>query len=280
MRAWGITADYVEKNAASHLPIVCGVCHDPHSNRASRRLPSDQDVLDPIRTPESGGQLRFSIDVPDEEQNLCMKCHHKRAQPEIDPATQASRGPHSPEGPLLLGENVGFWFGETSSDIDLIVSSHGTGRNPRLCAGCHMPSFTVTDPESGDFQFQATGHLFKAIPCMVGGLPTADEDCELAARTFRSCTASGCHGDENAARSAFSVTRDDILDRAAELNALVDQVRATEISGSDRRWTVAEGADFNYQLAVKRGSVVHNPFLIKELLRTSSDEMREEPSTL
>jgi cytochrome c554/c'-like protein len=276
LRAWGITSDYIEKNSATHLPIVCGVCHDPHSNRASRRLPPTQDVDDPIRTPESGGQLRFSVDVPNEEENLCMKCHHKRAQPDIDPVTLTSRGPHSPEGPLLLGENVGFWFGDTIADNDRIVGTHGTGRNPKLCAGCHMPRFTATDPATGTFQFQVTGHLFLPIPCLNNGIPTADTTCVITARTFRSCTASGCHGSEDAARSAFITTRNDVLDRAAELKRLVDQVRATEISGSDKKWTIAEGADFNYQLAVKRGSFVHNPFLIRELLRASINEMKEE----
>ena len=276
LRAWGITADYLEKNSATHLPIVCGVCHDPHSNRASRRLAAGTDVDDPIGMPESGGQLRFSIDVPNEEENLCMKCHHKRAQPDIDPATQTSRGPHSPEGPLLLGENVGFWFGDSIADVDRIVGTHGTGRNPRLCAGCHMPRFQVTDPQTGNFVFQATGHLFLAIPCLNAGVPTADTTCALTARTFRSCTATGCHGSENAARSVFTTTRSEILDDAAELKRLVDQVRATAINSNDKKWTTAEGADFNYQLAIKKGSFVHNPYLIKELIRVSIAEMKEE----
>ena len=276
LRAWGITADYIEKNSATHLPIVCGVCHDPHSNRASRRLPATQDVDDPIHMPESGGQLRYSIDVPNEEENLCMKCHHKRAQPDIDPITQTSRGPHSPEGPLLLGENVGFWFGDTLADLDRIVSTHGTERNPRLCAGCHMLSFTVTDQATGEFQFQSTGHLFLATPCLANGIPTADTTCAITARTFRSCTATGCHGNEDAARSVFTTTRNDVMGDAAELKRLVDQVRATAINANDKRWTIAEGADFNYQLAIKRGSFVHNPFLIKELLRASIAEMKEE----
>ena len=274
MRAWGVTSNYIEKNSATHLPIVCGVCHDPHSNRASRRLPPTQDVGTPIHTPESGAQLRFSVDVPNEEENLCMKCHHKRAQPEIDPVTQGSRGPHSPEGPLLLGENVGFWFGDTLSGLDRIVATHGTERNPKLCAGCHMPRFTVNDPQSGNFVFQATGHLFLATPCLANGLPTADTTCAITTRTFRSCTASGCHGNEDAARSAFVTTRNDIVTRAAELKALVDQVRATEINGNDKKWTTAEGADFNYQLAVRRGSAAHNPFVIRELLRVSVIEMK------
>ena len=205
-----------------------------------------------------------------------MKCHHKRAQPDIDPVTINSRGPHSPEGPLLLGENVGFWFGDTIADNDRIVGTHGTGRNPKLCAGCHMPRFTVTDPNTGNFQFQVTGHLFLPIPCVNNGIPTADTTCVLTARTFRSCTETGCHGSEDAARSAFITTRNEVLDRAAELKRLVDQVRATEINANDKKWPIAEGADFNYQLGIKRGSFVHNPFLIRELLRTSISEMKEE----
>jgi hypothetical protein len=138
-----------------------------------------------------------------------------------------------------------------------------------------MPKFTVTDDATGDFVFQATGHLFAAIPCLVDGVPTGDDDCALTARTFRTCTASGCHGSEDAARSVFVTTTNDILADAAELKRLVDQVRSSQINGNDKKWTTAEGADFNYQLAVKRGSSVHNPFLIRELLRVSIQEMKE-----
>ncbi len=277
LRAWGVTADYLEKNSATHLPIVCGVCHDPHSNRASRRLPATQDVDDPIHNPESGGQLRYSIDVPNEEENLCMKCHHKRAQPDIDPATQTSRGPHSPEGPLLLGENVGFWFGDSLADLDRIVGTHGTGRNPRAVRG--LPHAALPGDRSAERQLRIPGDR-----APVPGDPLSGQrhsrppirPCALTARTFRSCTATGCHGDENAARSVFSTTRNEVLDDAAELKRLVDQVRATAINANDKKWTTAEGADFNYQLAVKKGSFVHNPYLIKELIRVSIAEMKEE----
>jgi hypothetical protein len=74
----------------------------------------------------------------------------------------------------------------------------------------------------------------------------------------------------------FSTTQSEILDDAAELKRLIDQVRATAINANDKKWTTAEGADFNYQLAVKRGSFVHNPYLIKELIRVSIAEMKEE----
>jgi hypothetical protein len=264
LEAWGVDANYVEEDAApaEHQPIVCAVCHDPHGRRPGE---------EPIEK-----QLRYSVGVPDEERNLCVKCHHKRSQPDIDPVTLNSRGPHSPEGPLLLGENVGFWFGDTPYDNQRILGTHGTERNPRLCATCHIDRFEVVDSLTDEFLFQVTGHRFKAIPCVDGnGLPTSADDCEVAARTFRGCTTSGCHGSEEAARSAMLVAQDRVSTLAAELVGLIDQVRATEIASNDGRWSTAEGADFNYQLAVKRGSVVHNPFLIEALLTASIRTMRD-----
>ena len=43
------------------------------------------------------GQLRFPIDVPDVNQNLCMKCHQRRAEPESGSARGSSltSGPHA-----------------------------------------------------------------------------------------------------------------------------------------------------------------------------------------
>ncbi len=62
---------------------------------------------------------------------------------------------------------------------------------------------------------------------------------------------------------------------AAQLKSMIDVVRATEIKSTDGKWTVAEGADFNYQLAKKAGSVVHNPFLIEALMNSSITAMRD-----
>ena len=266
LEAWGVDANYIERNdaLAAREPIVCATCHDPHGKR-------------PGFGTDITKQLRYSISVPDEENNLCIKCHHKRAQPDIDPVTRSSRGPHSPEGPLLLGENVGFWFGDTIVYDGLrIRGTHGTERNPRLCATCHVDAFPVTDLLTGDFVIQVTGHDFAAVPCVdANGRPTGETDCAVSARSFRGCTASGCHGDQDAARSAWVVTKGEITGMAATLKALIDQVRTAEVKGSDGRWTTAEGADFNYQLALKKGSEVHNPFLIKALLAASIEEMRE-----
>jgi hypothetical protein len=264
LEAWGIDAEYLERDdaLADYEPVVCAVCHDPHGRRPGQA---------PIEK-----QLRFSVGVPSQEQNLCIKCHHKRSQPDIDPVTLDSRGPHSPEGPLLLGEDVGFWFGELPYDNQKIVGTHGSAGNPRLCATCHIDRFTVVDQETGDFQFQVTGHQFRAIPCVdANGRPTVSNTCAVTARTFRSCTNAGCHGSEDAARSAKTLADQRINTLAAQLLVLIDQKRATEISSSDGRWTVAEGANFNYLLTQKRGSTVHNPFLMEALMIVSIQAMRD-----
>lgn len=273
--AWGVTANYKEKSGTQghQLAITCAVCHDPHSNEASRRSETGAGPTNSLQMPASGGQLRYSIDVPNEEQNLCMKCHHKRAQPDLD-ATQFSRGPHSPEGPLLLGENVGFWFSDTPLGQQ-IVGTHGSQANPRLCATCHMVRFEVTDKLTGAFKFTSVGHRFEAIPCVdAQGIPTGAATCPLTARSFQGCLGSGCHGSQEAARSAYTVVNNRIATLAAELKSLIDRVRATEIRQNDGRWSSAEGADFNYQLAVKVGSSIHNPFMVEALLTASIREMR------
>ena len=131
--AWGVDAVYEEKGTGEemHMGIVCAVCHDPHDGG-------------------NEGQLRFPIDEPSEEGNLCMKCHHKRGTP--DPTT--FRGAHSPEGPVLLGYG-GWWPPNMGAEGGSIVATHGSEANPRLCAGCHVNHYEVTD-EAG--QLRADGH--------------------------------------------------------------------------------------------------------------------------
>ena len=89
------------------------------------------------------------------------------------------------------------------------MATHGSSANPGLCATCHVNRFTVTDSATGAFTLQVVGHTFQAIPCVdAQGAPTTDADCTLSQRTFRACTASGCHGSESAARSVTSrITR-------------------------------------------------------------------------
>ena len=254
LKAWGIRADYIEKDAPTgeHLGIVCAVCHDPHGSPNS-------------------GQLRFPIDVPSQEENLCVKCHHKRAEPETQAAV--TRGPHSPEGPLLLGEGAGWFPPNFQPEVDRILSTHGSLANPRLCATCHVAKFTVTDQATGDFVFNATGHLFNAIPCVdAQGIPTTAQDCAVTERTFVGCTTSGCHGSVEAARSAFLTANQRILDLTTELDAqLALPGPAAELNPSDGIFTVADGANFNSQLAKLPGSPTHNPFLMEQLLVATID---------
>ncbi len=248
LRALGVNTSYVEQGSDDLLPLVCIVCHDPH------------DATNPR-------QLRYPIDVPSVEQNLCMKCHHKRAVPD---AGSSSRGPHSPQGPLLLGEDVGWIPPNMTYQNGQIVGTHGTEANPRLCATCHVSRLEVTDEATGDFVFNATGHLFEPIPCLdAQGVPVADGECALEERTFNSCTASGCHGSQAAARSAYLVATTRIADLTAELDALLAQVPESEFSSQDDVFTVAEGAEFNAGLGDIRSSAIHNPFLTEALLLAS-----------
>lgn len=250
--AWGIDAEYLEQDQPEPIPIACAVCHDPHDATNSK-------------------QLRFPIDVANEDINLCMKCHHKRGTP--DPTT--FRGPHSPQGPLLLGE-AGWQPPDFAFPSGSIVATHGSEANPRLCAQCHVSRLEVTDPVTDDFVFNATGHLFKAIPCLDDqGIPTPESDCELTERTFSACTASGCHGNESAARSALVVARTRIAGLVTELQALLEQVPASEFNDDDERYTTGEGARFNAELGDMAGSPIHNPFLTEALLTASIQEVVE-----
>lgn len=248
--AWGVNAPYLEKNQEEVIPIVCAVCHDPHDARNDH-------------------QLRWPINTPNVETQLCMKCHHRRAEP--DPSS--ALGPHSPQGPLLLGE-AGWRPPNFLSPDAEIVATHGTEANPELCATCHVHRFTVTDPATGDFVFQSTGHLFQAIPCLnEQGLPTTD-DCELSRRSFEACTASECHGTEASARSALLATRERLAALADDLEALLDQVPSTEFRTYDGLITTAEGAAFNAAFVDFDGSAVHNPFLVEALLTASIKQVK------
>jgi predicted CXXCH cytochrome family protein len=255
LRAWGVNSEYAERDAplTEQLGITCAVCHDPHGSAGNE------------------GQLRFPIDVPSEDQNLCVKCHHKRAEPEIESAT--TRGPHSPEGPLLLGQGAGWFPPGFEPEIAEILGTHGTTANPRLCATCHVVSYTVTDQETGDFQLQVHGHTFEAIQCVdANGAPLpVGSECTLAERDFASgCTTSGCHGTAEAARSAYTTATARIADLIAEVEGLLAQVPAGELANNDGRFTVADGAKFNVELAALPGSPIHNPFQIEQLLLASS----------
>ena len=105
----------------------------------------------------------------------------------------------------------------------------------------------------------------------VESVPTADEDCAESERSFASCAIGGCHGSEDAARSARLVAQTRIANLVEELNALLDLVPDDQFSTSDDVYTVAEGAKFNAGLGAIESSAIHNPFLTEALLTASID---------
>lgn len=251
LQAWGVKAEYIEKAQSAVIPITCAVCHDPHDATNSK-------------------QLRFPINTANTETNLCMKCHQRRSEP--DP--NSSSGPHSPQGPLLVGEGVG-WRPPNFTYTERIFGTHGSTANPRLCAGCHVSAFDVNDPASGNLVFHATGHLFAAIPCLDSqGKPTTDTSCQLSQRTFAACATSGCHGVQDVARSALTVVRNRFEALRTTLDALIARVPATEFKTGDNLITTAEGSRFNSRLSATAGAAAHNPFLVEALLTASIKQMQ------
>lgn len=242
----GETSNFLEAGGDPQ-PITCAVCHDPHPEGTS-----------------FAAQLRAPIEEASRE-HLCVRCHSREGTPSTgDPNVH---GPHAFQGLLVLGEDIG-WIppGSDLQGAGEIVSTHGTGANPELCATCHVSGFTVTDT-AGD-EFHSAGHTFNAIPCTdESGIPTGADDCELSARTFEACATSGCHGDAGAARSAFITVRNRVNDLLDELwtdtdedhrletsdGGLLPQVLAQqgadEINPFDSRFTTAEGAMWNAQVS-------------------------------
>ena len=259
LEAWGVTNTYIEEDSDEHLAITCGVCHDPHGG------PNE-------------AQLRRPINTTSVEQHLCAGCHNRRTVP--DPNSSHGLSPHAPETALLAGD-AGWFPPDAEIDQGQILPTHGSASNAKLCATCHVNSFTVTDEATGDFVFSATGHLFNAIPCLDDrGIPTQGE-CGIttAERSFAGCTEAGCHSSQDNAALALSGASTRIEQNATELLALLEAVdpgleeAGGEIDASDPTFTVAEGAFFNYNLATfgndTRGAATHNPYLTEALLIAS-----------
>lgn len=191
-RAWLATyapdAEFTEQTAGATAwqGITCATCHDPHGS-------------------DNVADLRLSPASLDEETNLCITCHHKRGEPDLT----TYRGPHSPQGPMVLGTAGWLPPGFTWDNTAMGTSHASPTANPGLCAGCHVSAFSRVDTTTNATVY-STGHTFAAIPCLnAGGAPdyTVD-DCDVTARTFQSCSKSGCHSTENAARSAFVAAED------------------------------------------------------------------------
>jgi hypothetical protein len=263
--AWGENANYVEKFDEEPLPVVCGVCHDPHGETSF------------------DGQLRFPVNTTSAETHLCSRCHDRRPQPE----GEDSRGPHAPETALLQG--LAGWF-PPGLEIDPgeIQATHGSASNDRWCATCHVV-FSEIDDETGDFLFESVGHHFNPIPCTdEQGIPQGfPNECDLSPddRSYVGCVDSGCHSSEQAAASALERASERITFWADELEALLDELPEGEVS-RDPPFTVGDGTDFNLQLAYHGneefgtntvlGSTTHNPFLMESLLIASIDAVEEE----
>ncbi len=252
LEAFGVRTSYIEENAPVGMQetITCAVCHDPHGSEFDK-------------------QLRFSVSSQDANLNLCIKCHNRGAEADLDGG--GTRGPHAPEGPLVLGEEVGWFPPGFDPMLDRIRGSHGSGANVRLCATCHVDNYTATDGQTGSFTWKVTGHRFLAIPCVDGDtVPTLAQDCTtLTERTFRACATSGCHGDEIAAQTVYTVANARIDPLIATLDSILALVPPSELDPNTGIFTTAKGSKFNNDLAQVTGSVTHNPFLIEALLRAS-----------
>jgi predicted CXXCH cytochrome family protein len=251
--AWGVNTNYSEKNAgqtiASGEGITCAVCHDPHGSPNSR-------------------QLRFAVDSRDPETNLCAKCHNRRSTPDWSGSRDE---PHAPHGPLVFG-TAGWW----PPGIDFVEtqSTHGSERNPRLCATCHVQRYDVNDKATGQFQVSVVGHRFLPIPCVdANGAPSANQSCTITARSFKGCAGSGCHT-ETTARSAFVSAENDVNGLIALLDGMIAQVPANQFGAG--KVTVGRGAKFNSSMAKMPGAAVHNPFMIRALLRYSGVALNKE----
>ena len=263
LEQFGVHENYAEKVAttalttANALPLVCATCHDPHGS-------------------ENPKQLRFSLGAANIDQNLCIKCHQRRA----DPSQVTTRNTvHSPEGPTLLG--LAGWFPPGMSAGDSIIGTHGTpSRNPRLCATCHVSRYTATDKATGAFAFQATGHRFIAAPCVdANGVPTAGQICDIAAKTFRSCVSSNCHASDAVARTLYLTDSARVLQLVTSLNSAIAKVKAikpADCTLGGPTYTSCLGSQFNVSLAQAPGAFVHNPFLIEQLLVASINQLKKD----
>ena len=223
------------------LTLVCAVCHDPHGS-------------------PNLAQLRMQPDTLALEANLCGQCHNRRAVP--DPTT--NRGPHAPEGALVIGENDVGWrpplMLAQPNGYDRIFGSHGdTTVNTKLCATCHVFKNQYTD-STGNVLY-STGHLFLAIPCLVGGLPDSTQNCadfSTTARDYSACAAGGCHGSPQVAVNLLqneTVTINALLTTLKGLLENQTKIPCSQYAvGAAAPWTTARGARFNYLLAAQSGS--------------------------
>lgn len=265
--AWGVRSDYVERDSEEPLPVVCGVCHDPHDATFE-------------------GQLRFPVETTDVQLHLCARCHDRRSV--ADPNSSHGLEPHAPETELLVGE-AGWIPPGSGLAPGTVVPTHGSPSNEKLCATCHVAMYTVTDEATGAFTFQSVGHTFQAAPCVdAQGVPTGEHDCPISTdvRSFQGCVDSGCHSTEDGAAAILNIRGDQVEAKAGDLLTLLTLVDPNlddpggEIDATVATFTVAEGGFFNYSLATfggdVHGSTTHNARWVLDLLNASITAVEDE----
>ena len=124
---------------------------------------------------------------------------------------------------------------------------------------------------------------FLATPCVAAsGLPLDDQtNCQPGNMTFRSCVASGCHGTETAARNAMNTANLRIANLVTQANTLITQAKAgakgAECTFSATKpYSTCMGMQFNISVATKVGGVIHNPFLVEQLMLASINQMKKD----
>ncbi|HEY5491033.1 MAG TPA: multiheme c-type cytochrome [Gemmatimonadaceae bacterium] len=252
-----VTHNYVEKNGAM-LDVTCAACHDPHGSANS-------------------AQLRFPINTTNLDNNLCTKCHRRNG---TSAEVTTRNSVHSPEGPTLFG--TAGWIPASMVNGGAIVSSHGDAtKNPGLCATCHVSKYEGTDPLTKTTVF-STGHRFLATPCVgANGLPTVAQDCEIATQSFRSCVSGGCHGSETLARNATVTAEARVTLLVGEANRLITLIKAGPKAAdctfaTTKAYSVCNGVQFNISLTSKAGGIIHNPFLLEQLMIASINQLKSD----
>lgn len=221
LRDWGVTAAYVGSTdpitPSNAVGITCSVCHDPHGT-----------AKDPATGQRYEGQLRWPLASTDPEKQLCMKCHYRRTVPLGMDSTRVespggSNSPHAPQGATVIGE-LGYqnptYLDPVLIEVARTATHANLTKNPKLCAGCHVFPFPTTDTVSASF-VQATGHLFRPVPCYgPNGVPTDTiKNCAYtpAERSFKACAASGCHASEAEPAGLLAVARGRIQSLTTDL---------------------------------------------------------------
>jgi predicted CXXCH cytochrome family protein len=278
----GVKTGYKEAKrdpkVSQFLRITCLVCHDPHKNG-------------------NAAQLRFPVATADTAQNLCIRCHNRRAN--LTAAPTNFRGPHSGEGQLVMGLNSGWRPPGMPALPTAIFGTHADPKgNPNQCATCHLAKYAINDA-AGALISNTTGHTFNGFPCKdARGVPVGGSDCTLDQRSFKGCVGSGCHSSETSARSVFLNTEGRVEFLMEELKALLENTAKVPCSEFmyGKTLTVALGARYNFLLAAghghqvvdecsalqggnlirslpdpvpSHGAVAHNPAYLEQLLRGS-----------